>query len=53
MKDTMTITLDTETPGEQAYFKIEFNKSDFFAVVDQIDHVTLGNVYQQELFTVI
>ena len=53
MNNTMTITLDTNKPGEQAVFQIEFAKSDFFAVVDQIDNVTLANVYNQKLFNVV
>ena len=48
----MTITLDIKE-GEQAYFKIQFKNSDFMAVVDSLDNVTMKNVFSQKLFTVI
>ena len=48
----MTITLNIEA-GEQAFFKIQFKKPDFMAVLDILDSVTIENVFNQELFTVI
>ena len=49
---TMTITLNIEA-GEQAFFKIQFKNSDFMAVLDILDDVTIDNVLDQDLFTVI
>ena len=48
----MTITIDMES-GEQAYFKIQFKNKDFIKVVDIVETLTLQNIYNQELFTVI
>lgn len=50
--NNMTITLDTKKAGEQAVFTIKFKSEDFMNVVDMIDTVTIGNVFNQELFTV-
>ena len=50
--NTMTITLDAPK-GEQAVFKIQFKNEDFLKVVDMVDSVTIGNVFNQELFKVI
>jgi len=52
MKTDMTITISM-TGGEMAYFKIEFLKSDFMAVVDAIADATLENVYSNPLWRVI
>jgi hypothetical protein len=51
--NNMTITLDTKKAGELAVFKIEFKNEDFMKVVDMIDTVTIGNVFNQSLFTVV
>tara|TARA_R110000744_G_scaffold57010_3_gene120033 strand:- start:1490 stop:1636 length:147 start_codon:yes stop_codon:yes gene_type:complete len=48
----MTITLNIEA-GEQAFFKIQFKNSDFENVLDLLDGVTMENVFNQKLFTVI
>lgn len=52
MKTTMTVTIGMEE-GNVAYFKIEFNKSDFISVVASVEDLTIDNIYTNNLWIVI
>ena len=53
MKDTMTVTVAMKN-GVQAFFKIEFNKSDFFNIVDCLDtELTLESVQNNPLWRIV
>ena len=52
MKDTMSVTVPMNE-GEQAVFTIEFDRADFFKVVDSLDGLTLESVQNNPLWKII
>ena len=52
MKTTMTVTIP-QNGGEMLYYTIEFKKSDFMAVVEEVGELTTENVFTNPLWKVL
>ena len=50
--DTMTITI-SQPEGIELYFKIQFERKNFFNIIDIVDKLTIDTVMNCDLFEVL